>query len=415
MEGIDSSKILLLIIENPNDKDQFSNISAKQLVHVFRHNSVAQRVLITKRNSSLEAYFEYSSKEQAISVYNYFNGRSIKDLGQVKLFFSSLKEAQKRKNTFDYYEKEGNPFLKKELIKENVIVGNKVSKQKLDKGFGKQNQRISCLKENKQESKSENNKLALKSLELKDLVKYSRICNTNCSRNEIKNEQTESNIETTISSSNDPFYHNAANKQQLISIKKDCTKDKVISFSNLSYIFKNCNEIHNIFSCFGNIKTIVYFKNNQRALIEYRSEVSTKNAILNMNGRKLGPSKFKVRHSKKQHLNLLYNQNNTENPFLEILQVSKEMNRFKEEGYQKISSSLILKVAWINNIKPIDVYRLIEQYCKPLSIEIRESIKNDQRFMIFKLNLGSELAAIYLMYKCHGLMFKNSKLSISFR
>ena len=106
----------------------------------------------------------------------------------------------------------------------------------------------------------------------------------------------------------------------------------VILVSNINNIFKTAREIHNIFSCFGNIVKILFMKNLQKAMVEYYCATSSRSAADNINSFRMKGTVLKVNYSKYNQIDLRRN-NKTENSIFynDVFIPMKSDHRFVNE------------------------------------------------------------------------------------
>ena len=417
MNAVGPTKILFLRLEKADAEEEYEKLSARDLSFLFNKGHAVQRVLLISKTSLVKAFVEFSSPEESIAAYKGYNNKYINGLGQLKLFFSPLKDIERSAEEVDFYEKEEIEEKEEKQIHGILEKEPEVDQRAEDKDTREIVSKNNSEQESTRENIQQNKPLNKKAYQLERFDQYSRIFKPQGSGKIRKENKANIAYEQNSFSSDVPFYHRAADLTQQ-SITNNKKVSKVVSFSNLSFIFKSCSEILNLFGCFGNIRNIVFLKKQQRALIEYHTYKGSKNAIRGINNRKLGPARLKVSYSNKEHLNKDYDPKDIQLAFAEVLHVSEDMNRYKK-GYkgkfQRASSSLTLVTQWTSDIKPIDVYFMIEQFCKPVSLKIEQKTVNGDRAMVFHLELGSEQAAISLVYKCHGLCVRNSRLDISFK
>ena len=81
-------------------------------------------------------------------------------------------------------------------------------------------------------------------------------------------------------------------------------QSKVVLISNLENHFENAQEVHNLFSTFGNIRKVLLMKNLNKALIEYFSTDSSLLCALNVNNLRLRNTELRVNYSKYHSIDL---------------------------------------------------------------------------------------------------------------
>ena len=74
--------------------------------------------------------------------------------------------------------------------------------------------------------------------------------------------------------------------------------------SNISDVFESVQQVHNLFSNFGAIKTIILMKNLEKALIEYFYKESAKQAIINVSRTKINETTLKVNYSTYEYIDV---------------------------------------------------------------------------------------------------------------
>ncbi len=82
--------------------------------------------------------------------------------------------------------------------------------------------------------------------------------------------------------------------------------------SNLNNIFDSAKEVHNLFSCFGNVVKVLLMKNLQKALVEFRDCISSRASADNLNSFRISSTVLKVNYSKYKTIDLKKN-NKSEN------------------------------------------------------------------------------------------------------
>lgn len=233
-------------------------------------------------------------------------------------------------------------------------------------------------------------------------------------------------------------YNNSKNTKQIIQLEN---KNKVSSFvvliSNLPLLSKiNVEHLHNLFSCFGNIKCMLFLSNSGKCFIQFTHKIFAETCLQLGNQIFFMGEKLKISFSKRKKLDLRQKKNNNSKKYNQIKRVKKIEQRFKcfKSAILPITSDSLLIIASPkqkeNRIKHKQIYALLRNMdYQPKKIMIlkglkkkilidefikREKIKNVKKalFSIYQYNNIPE--AMKIISQAHGLSDNKIVLDISF-
>jgi len=201
----------------------------------------------------------------------------------------------------------------------------------------------------------------------------------------------------------------------------EITSSKVILFSNIDSIFVSASEIYNLFSCFGNIRKVLFMKNIRKAMIEFATVEYAQSCLLYLNNRPFGNTKIKVNFSKYQKIDLKKN-NKTENSqnFNEVVIVLPEMNRYSHSNLSVVTPpSASVKVSCLKRqaTQVHDLRLLVQGILHPQSWSLLEpelSFNEAQPKLRVVFRFASIAEAMLVIVKLHNSVLNDELVEVSF-
>jgi hypothetical protein len=213
----------------------------------------------------------------------------------------------------------------------------------------------------------------------------------------------------------------SAHTERSIPSANEIEPSKVVLFSNIDDIFKTALEIFNLFSCFGNIRKVLFMKNIRKAMMEYENVEYAQNCLIYMNNRPFCSSKIKVNFSKYKKIDLKKN-NKSENSqnFNEVLIVLPQMNRYEALNLSVVtppSSSIVIGYPKMPGIELVDVNLLVQSFAKPLSSRMLDEAYNFESShqtskVLFQFSSIAE--AMLVVTKAHNFSINGSVIKAHF-
>lgn len=441
----DRSTILLLCLGLDTDKKEVKSLRAMDLLKMFSSTGKLKRILVFSKQLLLKAFLEYSSYEEAAVTISKFHEKFIGKYGKARLHFSARQQIVFSNKYLDFWDektaKNGNHQFENEstdfsLLHENQTFSNdkenlipllegsfisnsfswldrrKSTETAFNLNFNKESSRIS-YQESQLTKTQQNLRIFNEKKEFQSQKENSRNY-VGKSSHFRKKQQIKPNQYVTYNNLS-KLNGQEKQRQNLIS------KSKVVIVSNLSYVFNGPEELFNLLSCFGIIKGIIYMKNLQKALVEFSTEESAKECIININNLFLGPTKLKINYSHHREINFDKSQmNQTSLQFNEIVKMPDHKQRYKNNAKispNPISPSVIVEADWTYQVIPKDIYHFIEKHCKPKVVKMADRTEGDKdETKQIRLHLVFEdvNSAIYVIYKCHNKKLRDSLIRISF-
>jgi len=413
----EKSTILLLCLGLDSDKTEIKKVGVKQLKEIFDEFGHLKKVIIFTRKILLKAFLEYDSLKSAEMAKDKIHETFVKNYGKARLYFSPMECLKFSNKYLEFWEDtaeekhiEDDAQTKYSLRPSDSISSNKASSKH------------HALKLNTSKNDSfRGYQLFSNSVDSLDsnLNRDSFLSNQNFVFNSHQNvlnkillniKETDNNSVETLPSHS----LSDSNEEETVAVSK------VILVSNLGHVFKNSEEIFNLFSAFGNISTILFMVNLQKALVEYTEIKYASETITNLNNLVLGETKMHINYSKYKKIDLQKNNKNENSmQFNQVLIVPPQRNRYRSNSQNSIirlSSTLLISFPKIGSVTPIDVYNSIIKVSKPVKTKLISSKavlgKNEVVNMLFSFE-NTESAA-YVMYKCHNSIVQGALLDIFF-
>lgn len=439
----EQSRILLLTLGLDTDKKAIKHLGVKDLKSLFSQTGNLKCILLFTKSVLLKAFLEYSSFEDSKRTVDTFHETIIGKYGKARLFYSPRQEIDLSNKYLEFWE-EKNCDINEKAISElrttvfssqNEHTSNGSSKEEL---FSPQNRFLESMSSFEAETRNKFNSFE-EGFNFNG--KTSGICKTDIKSGNLDFRNSKKSLNFNKKSSR-IYSFDKDNKEQEIAVFKEqlktkyltyydlrdnnwlsankknfVKKSKVVVVSNLAYVFSGASELFKLFSCFGIIKVIMFMNNTQKALVEYTSKESADDCINNINGLQFGPTVLHLSFSKYKQIDFNRKQINSHFAFNnEIVSFPPHMQRYetnKKISANPISPVVLMTTKWSDDLVPADIYYFIEKYSKPLSVKMANS-KDHRKFIQLQFTFEDVNSAIYVIYKCHGQLVKDSRIFISF-
>ena len=419
MNTAEKSRILLLNLGLDTDKTAIKKVTVKELKEIFGKYGHLKKIVVFTRKTLLKAFLEYRNFEEAEAAINAVHETFVSSYGKARLYFSPMQVLKFSNKYLEFWEDDED-----KQVKSDDELSTKLS---LQYSVFKSPTKLLFQKENNQNlMQNVNSNFKTYPLFSDNPHTYDLISNKE-SLYHIKNSiyNSKYSISNTFS---DTGIQAKANQQEHIANETKPVKlynngsvlSKVVLVSNLGYIFKNAEELFNIFSAFGNITKILFMSNLQKALVEYTEIKYASECITNLNNLTLGDTKLRISFSKYKTIDLLKN-NKTENSLQhnQVLIIPPTRNRYNptfNSIIPPLSTTLLISYPRIGRVQSIDVYLAIEKFCKPVKTKLVNSKAfigaSDIVSMLFSFE--DIQSAVYVMYKCHNNVIKGAILDVFF-
>lgn len=416
----EKSTILLLCLGLDTDKSEVKKIGIAELKEIFAVYGHLKKVIIFTRKVLLKAFLEYDDFETAETAKNSIHEKFVKNYGKARLYFSPMQDLKYSNKYLEYWEESSQeiPLFVEDDISTKLSAKQSVSENSNVISFRKDSFQ-SCI-QNPGMPRGQYT-LFSNSSELSEssLNRDSFLSNINL----IFNSQ-QCVFNTGVSSSNYTRFSQLELCEEQSTIEPEnvdvLSLSKVILISNLSHVFKNTEELFNLFSAFGNIAKILFMKNLQKALVEYVEAKYASEAVTHLNNTVLGDTILRISYSRYRTIDLgKNNKNENSMQYNEVLIVPSMRNRYKSNSQFKInapSSTLLITTPKIGGIQYEDIYHAIERFRKPLKTKIvkNKSMFGSSEIINLLFSFENVETAIYVMCKCHNNIVKGALLDIFF-
>ena len=193
--------------------------------------------------------------------------------------------------------------------------------------------------------------------------------------------------------------------------KMENSKVIFIKISDLKNI--TCNNLINLFGCFGNVKTVVINTKKNFSLIQYQNNSQVILAIKNLGNKKFFKTTLKMCSLPFSKLNIKqFDNKNIKN----ILFMQGHFKYFRFKKGLKIKVNEISKILHITSISeklcPIIFYDIISLVNKP--IEIVKLKKNGNNSSMFLIKFRNSKESLEVLSVLHNLKVENKILKLSF-
>lgn len=409
INSTERSKILLLNLGLDTDKSVVKSVGVKELKEMFDSFGHLTKVIVFTRKVLLKAFVEYSDFESAERAKAATHDKFIKNYGKARMYFSPLQSLKFSNKYLEFWEESA--MEKGTAIEEDASTKNSL-KFVGSENFKQQNTKKNDLKATSSRfSLNEGYQLFSSSFSKNNTQLHKSSCNSSINYPFSK-------------SSHEPLFNSSefmSRPQTQLTDNNTPSISRVVLVSNLANIFKNCDEVFNLFSAFGNISTILFMKNHQKALIEYTDLQYANEAITNLGNLEIGETKLHLSYSKYRSIDLNKN-NKTENSmqFNEVFIVPFLKNRYGPRPQTSIpclSSNLIISFSKAERAQTLDVYLAIERICKPAKTKLvngKGKLGSEEEVVHMLFSFEDIQSAVYVMYKCHHSVVKGALLDVSF-
>lgn len=413
------SSILLLNLGLDSDKCAIKKVGVRELKAIFAEYGRLRKIIVFTRKVLLKAFLEYEDISQAEAAKAAVHETVIGNYGKARLYFSPMEKLEFSNKYLEFWEDSAS-------AKQSRADDDTSTKHSYKNSLSKFSHMFSNRKEN----------YGVTGAEHKSLHQTPILCND--SSDSIRINANKNNVfinKSVFSGSNQQFY----NKSQTVVLHDSLTNNNdvhtqalhntscsmqsscVVLVSNLGHVFKNTDELFNIFSAFGNINKILFMTNLQKAMIEYSSVQFASTAIANLNDLSLGETCLRVSFSKYRTIALEKSSTNEASAqYNQTLVVPHVRNRYNAESplspIVPLSSTLLISYICNGRTQTLDVYLAIERLCKPVKTKlVRKSTAENEPPSVSMLFSFKEIqSAVYVMYKCHNSVVKGALLDIFF-
>ena len=416
----EKSTILLLCLGLDTDKTEIKKVGVKQLKEIFREFGDLKKVIVFTRKVILKAFLEYENFENAELAKNAIHETFVKNYGKARIYYSPMQFLTFSNKYLEFWDdsmKENKQHPEDEMS----------TKLSLKNSVSSSSNRFSFCKDKLQPFKP---------------TKTNNSINCQFFSNSVESFDSKLNTDNFLSNKNLIFssqpnilgtaYDRLGNFKNIhhsispTNDKKDqfdeepISISKVVLVSNLGHVFKNTEEIFNLFSAFGNITKILFMVNLQKALIEYKDLEYASETITNLNNLVLGETKLRVSYSKYKSIDLEKNNKNENSmQYNQVLIVPFMRNRYKSNSSSSIiplSSTLLISFPKLSGLQSIDAYLAIEKVCKPIKTKLvnTKAVMGKTEIINMLFTFEDIQSAVYVMYKCHNILVKGALLDIFF-
>lgn len=414
------STILLVCLGLDTDKVEIKKVGIAELKGIFDGYGHLKKVIIFTRKVLLKAFLEYDSFESAEAAKNAIHETLVKNYGKARVYFSPMQDLKFSNKYLEFWEEPQND-------KTQIFDDDSSTKQSLKLSV-LENSHLGSIRKDSSQSFTQS---------IKPHHRYTLFApnKTEVSDIDLDRDSFLSTKNLIFNSQPYIFSTKIADSKQLLftqlelplePVKSDSNNEiisslsKVVLVSNLDYIFRNTEELFNLFSAFGNISKILYMKNLQKALIEYTEVKYADKAINSFNNLVIGETRLRVNHSNYRTIDLNKNNKNENSmQFNDVLLVLPMRNRYRS-NYQSfirpLSSNLVVSFPKINGIQNIDIYLAIEKICKPLKTKLlyNKGLIGKSEVISIVFSFKNIESAVYVMSRCHNSIIKGALLDIFF-
>lgn len=413
------SSILLLNLGLDTDKSAIKSVGVAELKQIFGDYGTLKKIIVFTRKVLLKAFVEYEDTLQAERAKDALHNTVVGNYGKARLYFSPMERLEFSNKYLEFWED-------KEAVKALPLDDDVSTKHSFKNSLSKISHQFSFRKENCAFAAQENKNARCTSGALSNITDVSRFNfsknSSSINRNLFAAPQHcyNSLVPRTNAEQALGFTELPVNAGQQDTYANGGQASCVVLVSNLGFVFKNTDELFNIFSAFGNIVKILYMVNLQKAMIEYSEPEYAAMCINNLSDFMLGETKLHISFSKYKTINLEKSgQNENSAQYNQVLVVPQVRNRYSSKSLcttTPISSTLLISFLKNGRAQTIDVYLAIERICKPTKTKLvgKSNAKEDSSSVSMLFSFGDIQSAVYVMYKCHNAVVKGALLDIFF-
>jgi len=411
------SSILLLNLGLDSDKSSIKKVGVSELKEIFAQYGHLHKIIVFTRKVLLKAFLQYEDCEQAATAKVALHETVIGSYGKARLYYSPMQKLEFSNKYLEYWED-------KPSEKQPPADDDASTKHSYKNSLSKLSHQFSFRKENFNHAPSEHKSMhqthALHS-DSSDSIRLNFNKNNVCVNKSVFLSAQQPRYQAQPRNSSEFASLNTEQQGKQLSVTSGNTHaSPVVLVSNLGYVFKNTEELFNIFSAFGNINKILLMTNLQKAMVEYSCTQYASASIASLNDLSLGETCLRVSFSKYASISVDKScQNENSAQFNQVLIVPPMRNRYAYGAVACVSpASPTLLLSYLNNgrTQTIDVYLAIERICKPVKTKlVRKSNAECDSETVSMLFTFKELqSAVYVMYKCHNTVVKGALLDIFF-
>ena len=399
------STILLLCLGGELELNipAFRHPSIADLRRLFGHFGALNKVIIFSKKTVLKAFLEFSDARAAQKAREALNDRMVECFGRAKIYFSALQELENNNKFLEYWDARE----QKENMAPNVV---QVPRQTLKDTLKDRSKQY--LRERLQEFTPSRPPFRTVSdfgnaSQRKDLTPETRSEMGDCLAQQMFCKPP---------SRVNFLFGGECQPESTFRLEQG----SVVLVSNLDAEFGSARELFNLFSCFGYISKILMMKNLRKALVEFRTLEQAAAAVNGINSQNFPQLRIKANFSKYQKIDLKKN-NKSENSqqFNEVIIPSAAQNRFGDDevcSAQQVTTSVLISCPKASdNVKYLDIYVAIQEVVQPSNIKLINDDGDDEgRPLTLQFDFCDTEKAVLAITKLHGLLIKDSPLSVSF-
>ena len=318
-----NSKIINVFFESQITKKKMPDLELHDLKNIFKVFGKIKKIIIYDRREMIKSFIEFQTIKSVKNLIKIINGKKINNFGNCRVTISEKRKLEVKNKFTEFIDYNTHDFNFTDCLKNKAFefenLKNKEENEEIDfrgqfrevrnmMGFMKQKDLKNDGNYFWDEMKSfgilknENNPFLGNFNHLGDDIKKKIFLEKeeNSFLKQLKkiiSYQQKNNNFFKKSDYNNKEQKNLILKNKLLLLKKKKDRSKVLIISNLED-FSKVSEILNLFSCFGDIKKILFMKNKKNAFIEFTSFAFAENSFIYMNDQKIINSKIVVSFSK---------------------------------------------------------------------------------------------------------------------
>lgn len=412
------SAILLLCLGLDTDKTEVKKVDVCELRSIFGEYGKLHKVIIFTKKTLLKGFLEFYDINDAIKAKEAVHEQCVKNYGKARLYYSPLQNLEKSNKYLEYWD---DSEEKAESIDGETSTKCSLKSSIYEKQIPVAPKRTLPVKQENEECYTRNRYSIFSQSSMhknEDWNRDSYLSEKNFVFAPLRQHCNLKNIDTTNPIKSRSLFFEPT--KQVNNKLETSSLSKVVLISNLNHVFKNAEELFNLFSAFGNISTILFMKNLQKSLIEFTDSKYASEAVSNLNNFAIADTVFRISFSKYQSIDLTKNNKNENSlQFNEVMIVPPMRNRYKpysELAVKSLSSNLLISFPKNKNVDTIDVYMAIGQRCKPSKVKLVNTkdviSRNEVVSMLFSFE--DIQSAVYVIFMYHNSIIKGVLLDVCF-
>lgn len=412
------SPILLVCLGLDVDRSHLNQLSTRVLFSIFRPFGPLKKIVLFSRSPIVKAFVEFIDAESATLAVEFAHEAFVDNWGRARLYYSTLSELKFSNRFIDALDCTQLNFhdFDNLLGSQNFDESDNLRLNPAHERLGDRGS-LFCKSDSKQHILDSETQLATpndQKLFFTDQVYRSRqnlIMGSPFNFTDSKNKHSPL--------SRFPSFGQLDSQRSFSEL--EVAPSKVILFSNIDPIFTSASEIYNLFSCFGNIRKVLFMKNIRKAMVEFSTIEYAQSCLLYLNNRPFGNSKIKVNFSKYQKIDLKKN-NKTENSqnFNEVVVVLPEMDRYTPSNLSVVtppSANVVVSCPKDQATQVHDLRLLVQGVRHPQSWSLLEpelSFHEPQPKFRVTFKFASIAEAMLVIVKVHNAVLNGGLVDVSF-